>query len=60
MARLLAVAPTEEKAAEVARRGAGWIVGSYMGPHAAMIFDPTNLTGLTRSPIRSSARYAAR
>ena len=50
MARLLAVAPSEEKAAEVARRGAGWIVGSYMAPAHAMIFDPTNLTGLNEIP----------
>jgi len=31
MARLIAVAPTAERAAEVARRGAGWMVGSYIG-----------------------------
>jgi alkanesulfonate monooxygenase SsuD/methylene tetrahydromethanopterin reductase-like flavin-dependent oxidoreductase (luciferase family) len=31
MARLIAVAPTAERAAEVARRGAGWTVGSYAG-----------------------------
>jgi alkanesulfonate monooxygenase SsuD/methylene tetrahydromethanopterin reductase-like flavin-dependent oxidoreductase (luciferase family) len=31
MARLIAVAPNAERAAEVARRGAGWMVGSYIG-----------------------------
>ena len=31
MARLIAVAETAEQAAEVARRGAGWTVGSYIG-----------------------------
>ena len=31
MARLIAVAPSAERAAEVARRGAGWMVGSYIG-----------------------------
>jgi alkanesulfonate monooxygenase SsuD/methylene tetrahydromethanopterin reductase-like flavin-dependent oxidoreductase (luciferase family) len=50
MARLLAVAPTEDEAREVARRGAGWIVGSYMGDQHALIFDPKNLTGLNAIP----------
>jgi len=49
-ARLVAVAPTEAEATEVARRGAGWIVGSYMGDAHAMIFDPKNLTGLNAIP----------
>jgi alkanesulfonate monooxygenase SsuD/methylene tetrahydromethanopterin reductase-like flavin-dependent oxidoreductase (luciferase family) len=31
MARLIAVAPTAERAAEIARRGAAWTVGSYIG-----------------------------
>jgi alkanesulfonate monooxygenase SsuD/methylene tetrahydromethanopterin reductase-like flavin-dependent oxidoreductase (luciferase family) len=31
MARLIAVAPTAERAAEIARRGAAWTVGSYAG-----------------------------
>jgi alkanesulfonate monooxygenase SsuD/methylene tetrahydromethanopterin reductase-like flavin-dependent oxidoreductase (luciferase family) len=51
IARLLAVAPTKEKAEEVARRGAGWIVGSYLAPAHAMIFDPQNLTGLNEIPV---------
>jgi alkanesulfonate monooxygenase SsuD/methylene tetrahydromethanopterin reductase-like flavin-dependent oxidoreductase (luciferase family) len=50
IARLLAVAPSEDKAEEVARRGAAWIVGAYMAPAHAMIFDPTNLTGLNANP----------
>ena len=32
MARLLAVAPTDEEAAEVARRGAEWTVTAYVNP----------------------------
>jgi alkanesulfonate monooxygenase SsuD/methylene tetrahydromethanopterin reductase-like flavin-dependent oxidoreductase (luciferase family) len=58
-ARLLAVASTESEAREVARRGATWIVGSYLGAQHAMIFDPTGLTGLTRefdSPVERSLR----
>jgi alkanesulfonate monooxygenase SsuD/methylene tetrahydromethanopterin reductase-like flavin-dependent oxidoreductase (luciferase family) len=31
MARLIAVAPSADRAAEVARRGASWTVGSYIG-----------------------------
>jgi len=31
MARLLAIAPTDAEAEEVARRGAGWMIGSYAG-----------------------------
>ncbi len=50
MARLLAVAPTAEQALEVARRGASWIVGSYMGPTHAQIFDPTGISGLLDLP----------
>jgi len=50
MARLVAVAPTEAQALEVARRGAGWIVGSYMAPAHAQIFDPTGITGLLDIP----------
>jgi len=50
MARLLAVAPTEAQALDVARRGAAWILGSYMGDQHAQIFDPTGLTGLVAEP----------
>jgi alkanesulfonate monooxygenase SsuD/methylene tetrahydromethanopterin reductase-like flavin-dependent oxidoreductase (luciferase family) len=50
MARLVAVAPTEQQALEVARRGAGWIVGSYMAPAHAQIFDPKGITGLLDIP----------
>ena len=35
MARLVALADTREEAAEVARRGAGWLVASYSGPQHA-------------------------
>jgi alkanesulfonate monooxygenase SsuD/methylene tetrahydromethanopterin reductase-like flavin-dependent oxidoreductase (luciferase family) len=41
MARLIAIAPSAERAAEVARRGAGWMVDSYIGPqHGAAHQDP--------------------
>ena len=40
MARLVAVAESEAKAEEVARSGAGWIVGSYMGKSGGTFFDP--------------------
>jgi alkanesulfonate monooxygenase SsuD/methylene tetrahydromethanopterin reductase-like flavin-dependent oxidoreductase (luciferase family) len=43
MARLLAVAPSAEKAKAVARQGAGWIVGSYMGADGGKLFDPKGL-----------------
>jgi alkanesulfonate monooxygenase SsuD/methylene tetrahydromethanopterin reductase-like flavin-dependent oxidoreductase (luciferase family) len=49
MARLLAVAPTEQEAEAVARRGAGWIVGSYMGDGQAQLFDPK---GIADTPAR--------
>jgi alkanesulfonate monooxygenase SsuD/methylene tetrahydromethanopterin reductase-like flavin-dependent oxidoreductase (luciferase family) len=39
MARLLAIADTEEESREVARRGAGFIVGSYVG-NKGNFFDP--------------------
>ncbi len=44
MARLLAVAETPQKAEETARRGAGWIVGAYMGQARGNVFDPRGLT----------------
>ena len=31
MARLMAIAPTDAEAEAVARRGAGWMLGSYVG-----------------------------
>jgi alkanesulfonate monooxygenase SsuD/methylene tetrahydromethanopterin reductase-like flavin-dependent oxidoreductase (luciferase family) len=33
MARLLAIAPTDAEAEEVARRGAGWMIGAYANPN---------------------------
>jgi alkanesulfonate monooxygenase SsuD/methylene tetrahydromethanopterin reductase-like flavin-dependent oxidoreductase (luciferase family) len=45
VARLLAVADTEAKAEETARRGAAWIVGSYMGQARGNVFDPKGLSG---------------
>jgi alkanesulfonate monooxygenase SsuD/methylene tetrahydromethanopterin reductase-like flavin-dependent oxidoreductase (luciferase family) len=43
MARLLAVARTAEEAEAVARSGAGWIVGSYVGAQHGQLFDPKSL-----------------
>jgi alkanesulfonate monooxygenase SsuD/methylene tetrahydromethanopterin reductase-like flavin-dependent oxidoreductase (luciferase family) len=40
MARLVALAETEAKAEEVARSGAGWIVGSYIGKSGGAYLDP--------------------
>ncbi len=41
MARLLAVADTAGRAAEIAARGAAWMVGAYIGPqHGAAHQDP--------------------
>jgi alkanesulfonate monooxygenase SsuD/methylene tetrahydromethanopterin reductase-like flavin-dependent oxidoreductase (luciferase family) len=52
MARLLAVAETAEKAEETARRGAGWIVGAYMGQARGNLFDPKGLgAGAARDPV---------
>jgi alkanesulfonate monooxygenase SsuD/methylene tetrahydromethanopterin reductase-like flavin-dependent oxidoreductase (luciferase family) len=48
MARLVAVAETEAKAEEVARSGAGWIVGSYMSK-SGQFFDPKG--GPSKDPI---------
>jgi alkanesulfonate monooxygenase SsuD/methylene tetrahydromethanopterin reductase-like flavin-dependent oxidoreductase (luciferase family) len=50
MARLVAVAETEAQAEEVARRGAGWIVGSYMGNAPVAAFDPKGL-GASQDPV---------
>ena len=44
MARLLAVAPSAEKAQAVARQGAGWIAGSYMRPGGGQVFDSKGLS----------------
>jgi alkanesulfonate monooxygenase SsuD/methylene tetrahydromethanopterin reductase-like flavin-dependent oxidoreductase (luciferase family) len=43
MARLLAVAESAERAEAVARQGAGWIVGSYMGAGGGQLFDPKGI-----------------
>ena len=58
MARLLAVAPSEAEALEVARRGARWILGSYLSDQHAAIFDPKNLLGLAdlQDPVERSLR----
>jgi alkanesulfonate monooxygenase SsuD/methylene tetrahydromethanopterin reductase-like flavin-dependent oxidoreductase (luciferase family) len=42
MARLIALADSDAEAREVARRGAGWIVGSYIGD-IGKAFDPKKL-----------------
>lgn len=50
MARLVALAKTEAEAEEVARRGAAWIVGSYMGQAPPATFDPKGLVQ-ARDPV---------
>jgi len=52
MARLVAVAPSAAEAEAVARRGAGWIVGAYMGQARGNVFDPRGLAGgAERDPV---------
>ena len=47
MARLIAIADTAERAKEVAARGAGWMVGSYIGPqHQAVRVEQRNFGGI--------------
>ena len=48
MARLVAVAETPAKAEEVARSGAGWIVGSYIGKSGGSFLDPR---GAQKDPV---------
>ncbi len=55
IARLLAVAETESEAQEVARRGAGWIVGAYIGK-AGNVFDPKGLAN-DQAPENPVDRY---
>jgi alkanesulfonate monooxygenase SsuD/methylene tetrahydromethanopterin reductase-like flavin-dependent oxidoreductase (luciferase family) len=55
IARLLAVAETESEAQEVARRGAGWIVGAYIG-NAGNVFDPKGTAG-GQAPENPVDRY---
>ena len=57
MARLIAVAETEAKAEEVARSGAGWIVGSYIGKSGGTFFDPK---GAAEGPDRTLPRRRRR
>ena len=46
-ARLVALAPTRERAAEVARRGAEWMVAQYIGPqHKAVSWNPKDYQGM--------------
>jgi alkanesulfonate monooxygenase SsuD/methylene tetrahydromethanopterin reductase-like flavin-dependent oxidoreductase (luciferase family) len=51
MARLVAVAESEAQAEAVARAGAGWIVGSYMGKANANLFDPKGLAKPIADPV---------
>jgi alkanesulfonate monooxygenase SsuD/methylene tetrahydromethanopterin reductase-like flavin-dependent oxidoreductase (luciferase family) len=54
-ARLLVVAPSAAKAEEIARRGAAWLVGSYLGPqHNAVLQRPRLFGG--NEPIEHYAR----
>ena len=45
-ARLIALADNRERAAEVARRGAEWLVSQYVGPqHKAVSWNPKDYQG---------------
>jgi alkanesulfonate monooxygenase SsuD/methylene tetrahydromethanopterin reductase-like flavin-dependent oxidoreductase (luciferase family) len=50
MARLIALADTDAEAREVARRGAGWIVGAYIGD-LGKAFDPRKQARVIEDPI---------
>ena len=45
MARLLAVAPTDEEAREIARAGAAWTIGAYANAEGGAIGVPAGPTG---------------
>lgn len=53
VARLLAVARTAAEAEEVARRGSGWIVDSYVGQQHGQLFDPKGVAkpAASASPV---------
>ena len=51
MARLLAVAETQQRAEETARSGAAWIVGAYMGQARGNLFDPKAVGPVDRDPV---------
>jgi alkanesulfonate monooxygenase SsuD/methylene tetrahydromethanopterin reductase-like flavin-dependent oxidoreductase (luciferase family) len=56
MARLIALARSPEEAETVARRGAGWMMGSYMTKAPAQAFDPKGLAG-GGAPMDPVERY---
>lgn len=57
MARLVAVADTDEEAAHVARDGARWLVGSYMHPDKATRPDSPDQRILTMDADKKVQRY---
>jgi alkanesulfonate monooxygenase SsuD/methylene tetrahydromethanopterin reductase-like flavin-dependent oxidoreductase (luciferase family) len=57
MARFVAVAETDEAAAEVARAGAQWLVGTYMTPEKATRPESPDQHILTADPATKMARY---
>jgi luciferase family oxidoreductase group 1 len=57
MARLVAVAPTDEEAALIAREGAEWLVGSYMNPGKSTRPDSPDQRILTLDRDTKIKRY---
>ncbi|MGI8553154.1 MAG: LLM class flavin-dependent oxidoreductase [Dehalococcoidia bacterium] len=60
IARLIAVAPTDEGAREVARSGAHWTVTSYINPSKANVFRPRSAgteTAAVAAPVDPIVRY---
>jgi alkanesulfonate monooxygenase SsuD/methylene tetrahydromethanopterin reductase-like flavin-dependent oxidoreductase (luciferase family) len=56
MARLIAVAATDREAEDIARRGARWMVGSYVNPAkapnaAAMVSSRRDASGMVLDPV---------
>ncbi|HLK26886.1 MAG TPA: LLM class flavin-dependent oxidoreductase [Caulobacteraceae bacterium] len=54
MARLLAVSPSAERAEAIARRGAEWMLGSYIGPQHNPAHTPSPSAVAATDPV---ARY---
>ncbi len=54
IARLLAIAPTDAEAKEVARRGAGWMVGAYANPNRGNV---SNASANADAAARADAAF---
>ncbi len=57
MARLISIADTEEEATEIARKGAGWLVASYVNPGKFGGKTPTGFADATQEdPVEAYLR----